>query len=446
MKKQVLFLTTLIAVITTACTAQNIYTAAGNGTQGYSGDNGQALSAKLNNPTQVATDALGNVYITDFANSKIREINTGGIIFTLAGNGKTGYAGDGGPAVNAELNNPGGIAVDGAGNVYIADIDNNVIRKVDTKGNISTFAGTGTSGFSGDGGAATSAKLAAPNAIAVDASGNVYVSDAGNSRIRIISTTGIITTVAGNGNFAYSGDNGPATAAAINYPYGVAIDAFDNLYIADYVNNRIRKVSGGIISTVAGNGNPGYTGDGGAATTAEINYPIAVAVRPDSNLVYLADGSDNVIRYVDSKGNIHTCAGNGTAGYKGDGGPATAAEFNYPYGIAFNQIGNLFIADQNNNVIRETGGVQGVNELDNSATIGIYPNPSRGVFNIQANSQQLMTNSKIAIYNMSGEEIYSNSTVRFPFIIDLEGCNTGIYILQITGELGTFNKLIEIAR
>lgn len=451
MKKTTLYLTLLIPIAIgigltpIVANGQNINTAAGDHAQGYTGDNGLALSAELNNPTQVAVDAIGNLYFTDFANSRIREVNTAGIIFTVAGNGKTGYVGDGGPATNAELNNPGGIAIDKSGNVYIADADNDVVRMVNTQGNINTFAGTGTSGFSGDGSAATSAKLSAPNAVAVDGLGNVYISDAGNDRIRMVSSSGNISTVAGNGKFAYAGDNGPATSASIDYPYGIAIDGSNNLYIADYVNNRIRKVSGGTITTIAGNGTPGYTGDGAAATAAELNYPLAVAIGPDSSTVYLTDGADNVIRYIDTKGNIHTCAGNGSAGYTGDGGPATAAQMNYPYGIAVNSMGNLFIADEDNNVIRETGAVQGINELNAAINLTIYPTPASNTLNIVINNNQDQIN-EITIYNMLGEQVYNANTTHFPASINISNLNAGIYILRVQNAKGVLNKPFEVVR
>ena len=338
--------------------AQNIYTVAGNDTAGYSGDGGAATSAKLYNPIGVAVDASGNLFIADFYNNRIRKVSTSGVITTVAGNGTSGYSGDGGAATSAELNYPISVAVDGSDNLYIVDYNNTVIRKVATNGTISTVAGNGITGYSGDGGAATSAELNGLIGVAVDGGGNLYIADPGNNRIRKVSTNGIITPVAGNGYNAgigggYSGDGGAATSAALYYPQSVYVDGSGNLYIADAGNNRIRKVStNGIITTVAGNGTSGYSGDGGTATSAKLNVPTGVAVDRNGNL-YIADTRNNVIRKVATNGIINTVAGNSKQGYSGDGGPATSAELNYPNSVAEDGNGNLYIVDQSNNVIRE---------------------------------------------------------------------------------------------
>ncbi len=266
-------------------------------------------------------------------------------IETVAGNGTPGYMGDGGAGISAQLNQPYDVAVDGASNVYIADTANYVIRKLDAStGIITTVAGNGMAGYSGDGGAATSAELNAPKSVVVDIAGNLYIADTGNNVIRKVdASTGIMTTVAGNGKAGYSGDGGAATSAQLNTPYGVAVDIAGNLYVADVENHVIRKVtvSTGIITTVAGNGKAGYSGDGGAAISAEMSSPEGVAVDSLGNL-YIAVFGNCVIRKVAaSTGIITTVAGNGTAGYSGDGGAATSAEMNYPGGIAVDGAGNL---------------------------------------------------------------------------------------------------------
>jgi len=320
---------------------------------GYSGDGGAATNASLYYPVGIAFDASGNLFIADLYNHRIRKVGTNGIITTVAGNGIYGYSGDGGPATNAALYNPSGVAVDALGNLYIADTYNQRIRKVATNGVITTMAGKGAAGYSGDGGAATNASLARPIGVALDVGGNLYIADYGGERIRRVDTNGVITTVAGNGSTNYSGDGGAATNASLYNPTSVALDAAATLYIADCNNHRIRKVdTNGIITTVAGKGAAGYSGDGGAATNASLQYPRGVTFDASGNL-YIADFGNNSIRKVDTNGIITTVAGNGTYGYSGDGGAATNASLQNPFGMAVDSSGNLYIADQYNQRIRE---------------------------------------------------------------------------------------------
>jgi sugar lactone lactonase YvrE len=303
-------------------------TVAGNGTPNcpsnicFSGDGGLAAAAQLHNPTGVAVDASGNLFIVDDFNSRIRKVSVGGVITTVAGNGNIGFSGDGGPATTAALNNPAAVAVDASGNLFIADSGNNRIRKVSASGVITTFAGNGVVKynqyespipvFSGDGGPATSASLTDPSGIAVDASGNLFIADAGNQRIRKVSTTGIIMTVAGNpangAGDSYSGDGGLATAAYFASPTHVAVDALGNLFISDsdvIGSNRVLFVSAssGIITTVAGNGtglcgsNNCFSGDGGPATSATLDSPEGIALDASGNL-FIADSGNNRIRKV----------------------------------------------------------------------------------------------------------------------------------------------------
>ncbi|MGA3268956.1 MAG: NHL repeat-containing protein [Verrucomicrobiota bacterium] len=344
-----------------------ISTVAGDGTQSYSGDGGVATNAELNHPSGVAMDANGNLFIADHQNNRIREVATNGIITTVAGNGTNGYSGDGGAATNAELNLPSGVAVDATGDLFIADGGNSRIREVGTNDIITTVAGNGTNGYSGDGGAATNAQLYGPGSVVVDASGDLFIADQYNQRIREVGTNGIITTVAGNGTQVgplgkggYSGDGGAATNAELNLPSDVAVDANGNLFIADYDNQRIREVgTNGIITTVAGNGTEGYSGDGGAAANAELNLPCGIAMDTIGNLL-IADLFNDRIRNVGLNGIITTVAGNGYAagqipygGYSGDGGAATNAELFWPSGVALDASGNLLIADQANERIRK---------------------------------------------------------------------------------------------
>jgi sugar lactone lactonase YvrE len=341
----------------------DIDTVAGYGTAGHSGDNGLATAADLNSPHNVAIDAAGDIYIADMGNNRIREVTAStGIITTVAGNGTAGYSGDGGAATSAELYYPTGVALDAAGNIYIADIGNNLIRKVTVStGDISTVAGNHTEGYSGDGGPATKAEMNSPYDVAVDTSGNIYISDSNNYRIReVTASTGIITTVAGTGVGGYSGDGGPATNAKITEPMGLVLDASGSIYFADWGNVRIRKVavSSGDISTVAGNGSEGYSGDGGPATAAQLYYPYGVAVDAAGNIYIADDANDRIRRVTVSTGDIDTVAGNGTAGYFGDGGAATSAALKYPYGVAVDTANNIYIADEGNNRIRAVAQVK----------------------------------------------------------------------------------------
>ena len=336
-----------------------ISTIAGTGVLGFSGDSGPAIDAWLNRPYGVATDGAGNLYIADTGNQRIRKVDSTGIITTVAGcpifSRNPCHTPPSGPATEARLSWPGGVAVDGAGNLYIADSNNNHIRKVDSTGTITTIAGSGEPGFSGDGGPATAAQLRGPSGVAVDGAGNLYIVDSVNHRIRKMDSAGTITTVAGAGEFGFGGggfggDGGPAIDARLNRPYGVAVDGAGNLYIADSFNNRIRKVdSAGTITTVAG---PGEFGDGGPAIQAQLRSPGGVAVDGAGNL-YIADLSNNRIRKVDSTGTITTVAGSGEPGFGGDSGPAIQAQLRHPGGVAADGAGNLYIADSVNNRIRK---------------------------------------------------------------------------------------------
>jgi trimeric autotransporter adhesin len=319
----------------------------GTNTGSFSGDGGPATNATLNTPTGIAIDpSTGDLYVADTSNSRVRKVSAGNIS-TVVGTG--GYAGDGGAATNGQINNPNGVAVDPLGNLYIADSANCVVRKVTaSNGLITTIAGIGGScGYSGDGGAATAAQLNGPESIILDSSGNIFVSDTANARVRKITPGGTISTVAGNGTAGYLGDGGAATAAEIDSANGIFVDSNFDLYIADYGNSVIRKVmaSTGNISTVAGNNTSGYTGDGGLATSSELSRPSSVCV-DSQGAIYIADTANLVIRKVDPlTGNISTIAGTGVQGYAGDGGPATQANFNWPVAIVVDPSGNLFISD-----------------------------------------------------------------------------------------------------
>ena len=344
-----------VTLIVNALTFQGVIsTVAGNGLLPFSSEGATATAAAMS-VNAVAVDQSANIYIGDIVDSRVLQVSRG-IVNTLAGNGSFGYGGDGGVATSASLFNPSGVAADKFGNVYIADTTNNRVRVV-TAGGISTFAGNGKTGFSGDGGPATSAAVWGPLAVAVDSQGNVYIADATNSRIRKVDTHGNIQTVAGGAALpTFSGDGGPAVGAGMLLPGGVAVDLAGNIYIADIGDNRIRKVNtSGIISTIAGNGTKGFSGDGGPGASASLNLSsshIGLAVDSAGNL-YIPDTGNNRIRKVDTSGVITTIVGNGIAGFTGDGGPALSAGLNNPTDVALDTNGNLYIADTTDNRVRK---------------------------------------------------------------------------------------------
>jgi sugar lactone lactonase YvrE len=329
----------------------SVSTLAGNGVPGISGDNGRASEAQLNFPMGVAVDANGNVYIADQLNARIRRVAIDGTISTVAGNGSGGYSGDGGSATNAGLLTPCGVVVDRNGNLFIADTRNHRVRRVTPGGTITTVAGNGTAAYAGDGAEAIGASLNVPVALALDSAGNLYIADAFNSAIRKVTFDGKIWTVAGRGIPGFSGDGGSATAASLNQPGGITVDATDNLYIADSSNHRIRKVTtDGVITTVAGGPRRGFSGDGGVATGASLNYPRGIALDSLGRL-YITDSLNNRIRALLPDGTILTIAGAGFGDY-GDGGPALEARFRFPEGLAIDNAGALYVADNQNSRIR----------------------------------------------------------------------------------------------
>lgn len=341
-------------------------------TAGNTGDGGAATSALMNGPGAIAVDGADNVYVADSANNRIRKIDPGGIITDYAGwaNGTAGDNGDNIQATVTELRDPGAIAVDPSGNVYIADTGNSRVRKVNTSGVITQFIGdVDEPGNSGDGGPARSASISFPSAVAVDAAGNVYVADPSHARIRVVNPDGIINNFAGDGidpagKSGDTGDAGPATSALLAGPEGLAVDAAGDVYIADSGNNRVRKVSpDGIITNFAGDadGTPGDTGDGGAATSATLNDPEGLAVDAAGN-VYISDDGNNRIRKVDTNGIITNFAGepDGTAGDTGDGGPATSATLTAPSEVAVDSAGDVYFSDFTDNQVREVVGSQRV--------------------------------------------------------------------------------------
>ncbi len=325
-----------------------IMTIAGNGQDAFSGDGGPATQAAVGTAIGLAVDAAGNLFVAESGNiDRVRRISPAGIITTVAGSGKDSFSGDGGPATSAGME-PTQVIVDSADNLYVSDNPNNRIRKVSASGIITTVAGGGhpADGL-GDGGPATSARLLSPTGITLDARGDLFIAENGAHRVRMVTPAGTITTVAGTGTAGFAGDGGPAAAAQLDLPKDVAVDDAGHLYISDFGNHRVRMMGpDGTINTVAGGGSPADgLGDGGLARDARLNTPARLALDGAGNL-FIADTNDRRIRRVGPVGIISTVAGTGVAGFAGDGGPATQAELSGPVGVVMDKAGNLYFSDR----------------------------------------------------------------------------------------------------
>lgn len=444
------YLLLLLGLNAFASHAQVIITHAGTGAHGYTGDGDIPVHATFNNCTNVAFDGAGNVYVTDRDNNAVRRINALGIIKTIAGNGAPGYSGDGGAATAAKLNMPSGVAIDVTGNVYIADFGNNVVRRVDTGGKITTYAGNGTAGYSGDEDTAraTTAELNGPQGLAVTEAGLLYIADAGNHVVRLVDADQIIHTIAGTGVMGNNGDGGPATDAALGSPVSLAIDVAENVYVADFSNNVVRKINAAdsVISTVAGNGAPGFSGDGGAAVSATLRYPAGLSVDGAGN-IYIADQANNRIRKV-SGGMISTVAGSNASGYHGDGGSPTAAQLNAPKSVAVDGSGRIYIADYGNNVIRLVISPTTVNPSGaNNSAINIFPNPAQGSFTILL--PESTNDVTIAIADVTGRTIEMKNITAAQSrtqSFDLAGVASGTYIVKVITTDKTISTLLTLTK
>ncbi len=428
--------------------AQSIYTIAGTGVSGYNGDTLVATSAKIYGPTGIAVDGAGNTYFSDYYNQRIRKISSSGSITTVAGNGTAGYTGDNVNGTTTRLNNPMGLAADAFGNIYIADKGNNRIRKIDVAGNITTIAGNGTAGYTGDNGPATSARLSGPTGVAVDNWGNVYIADRSNNAVRKIDFSGTITTIAGTGNTGFNGDTWPsATLANLYNPSAVAVDNAGNVFIADENNNRIRKVDTfNKISTVFGNGVAGYTADGGDATHAEIYQPNGVAVDGYGN-IYVSDQLNYMIRKVNHNSNTSvTIAGtHGVSGFNGDTGMAINALIGSCRGLAVDLSGNIYFTDwQNNRVNYITSTITAVKEVAGSLTdMDVFPNPTTGAFTVSVASA-LKEPLHIVVTNVTGLKVKEvDSETNAPTDLNINAA-AGIYFITATSPKGKVTGKLEI--
>jgi sugar lactone lactonase YvrE len=334
-----------------------IVTVAGTGRSTFSADGRPARATDLIRPSAMAVHPNGTLYFID--GNRVRMITGRDTVQTIAGTGDSGDGGDGGKALSAQLNSPKALVIDPDGDVFIADTGNNRVRKVDTAGKIVTVAGTGDAGYSGDGEQAVGARLNAPTGLAVGFGGSLFIADTLNHRVRMVTSDGVISTVAGTGTAAYTFEGGPATAAPLNLPEALAFDSEGNLYIEDLGNDRVRKVDlAGAIVTVAGTGVPGFSGDGQPASAAEMSLAShglgsgqALAVDSQGNL-YIADAGNERIREVDLRGTISSVAGTGRAGYSADGNRPLEAALNDPLSVAVDARGVVYIADTENNLIR----------------------------------------------------------------------------------------------
>lgn len=435
---KIFFFCGLLLFTSTCSYSQNITNFAGGGTS--LGDNGPATSAQVSYPCCGNFDVYGNYYFgQDFGSPRVRMIDTSGIIYTVAGNGMIGFSGDGGPATNARFNQINGITVDKTGNIFISDLQNYRIRKVDASTHIiTTIAGNGTAGYSGEGGQATNASIS-PAMLCIDTGGTIYFHDANEPYIRKISAAGIITTFAGNGINSCSGDGGPATDAAIGFGVGICTDSYGNLYIGSCDDAKIRKINKNthVITLIAGTGLVPYTVDEIPATAAQFGE-FGICIDKIGNM-YIADYGNQRIRRIDTFGIIHTVAGNGTAGYGGDGGAATSASIHYPEGVATDACGNLYIADEANSRIRKVT----FDTLCSLQTLAVETNNTCGWLNVYPNpvNQNLHIDYAVPfttyeIYDLVGAIVQLGTLPRDRNSIPVHSLPQGMYLLQLTDTAG----------
>ncbi len=441
-----ILLVLLLCVLST--NAQIINTFAGTGTAATSGDGGPATAAALNWPSGIFSDQSGNIYIGESEGYVIRKVNTSGVISTFAGTGIGGHSGDGGPATAARIGASQAIGIDSLGNIYIGEGDTPRIRKISTSGIITTIAGTGARGFSGDGGPATAATFDQFTSIAVDQHGNVYVGDTYNHRIRKInSSTGIITTIAGNGSSGDSGDGGPSTGATLGLIIGLSTDKIGNLYVRDDSAFRIRKInSSGIISAVTRAGVGSITGDGGPATAATIGANGGGMIVDAGGNLYIVENNGHSVRKINATdGKINTVIGTGTSGFSGDGGPASSATFYGPWSIAIAPNGNIYITDLGNMRVRYIRSTVGVTDIiEKTAQITLSPNPATaGAFTLNINTG-IPETAQITITNVTGSTV-SALPGETNKVMDIQlDVPKGLYFVTVTTSHGVWVEKVVV--
>ena len=414
----------------------HVTTLAGMGILGFA--DGVGTSAEFNNPYGTAVDASGNVFVGDTRNHRIRKITSTGQVITLAGSGILG--GVDGVGTFAQFNSPNGIAVDAFGNVYV--VDNHRIRKITSTGQVITLAGSGQSGYAD--GEGTSARFSTPYGVAVDAVGNVYVSDTGNHRIRKITSAGQVTTLAGSGQSGYA--DGTGTSTQFYSPHGVAVDAASNVYISDAGNHRIRKITlAGQVTTLAGSGQSGYAD--GAGTLAQFNYPLGAAVDASGN-VYVADYFNHRIRKITSAGQVTTLAGSGILGYVD--GAGALARFYQPNGVAVDAAGNVYVADTFNQRIRKIMLTSTSTKQDLLPQCRQYPNP----FSEQTTLEYDLPTSQyvvVEIVSPLGQRLLMpvsewQQAGRHSLSVDLSGYSSGMYVMRLQTGAATQSILLRLLR
>lgn len=437
----------LASVFSLGANGQIISTKVGTGVPGLTGDGGPAAEATLHVPSALALDAAGNLFIADMANNRIRKVNTSGTISTIAGSDSAGFIGDGGPATDARLNSPTGIALDASGNIYIADKGNNKIRKINAAGIISTFAGDvkDTAGFRGDGDTAILARLNHPTGVAVDDSGNVFIADQLNNRIRRVNKLGIIETVIGNGVPAFNGDEHPFnTDIMVNMPYSITFAPNGDLYVADTWNNLVRRVdktTGKLTTFYAMQADHVYHG----SNTMRLFHPTSITFDKLGNM-YVADQGNYKIKRIDTFGYWQTMAGTGGIGFSGDGDRADKATFQYINGIVSDDGGNLWVADTYNERVRYiTTTVSVSNVTGILGSIELYPNPANSSFNFNLTTEKSQ-NVAVVITDVTGKVVFSQNmrtNVNNSISLDVPA---GLYLLTAVADNQKLNAKLTISK